>query len=174
MFFLIKVKIYMYKLMNRFSQPLNSISSTILIFLSLYLRIIMLRFGVFVLAFFLAHGVFAADDEEAAEGAPSYVPLGDSMVLNLSTTKKRLTFLQLKVDVLVEDAEAEAAVTTHIPAIRHQIIVLLSEQNAMDMKSPIKRNDIRKLATDQVKEVMDELSSDDGIEDVLFSSFLIQ
>ena len=33
---------------------------------------------------------------------------------------------------------------------------------------------IRRLATDQVKELMGELASNDDIEDVLFSSFLIQ
>ena len=73
--------------------------------------------------------IWAAEDEEASvKKTPSYVSLGKSMVLNLATKKKRLTFLQLKVDILVADDDAKEAVEAHIPAIRHQIIVLLSEQ----------------------------------------------
>jgi len=119
--------------------------------------------------------VLSAEEGEApAKKVPSYVSLGKSMVLNLATTGKRLTFLQLKVDVLVSDEGAKEAVEAHVPAIRHQIIVLLSEQKAIDMKTPSKRNDIRKLATEKVKELMSELDKNVEVEDVLFSSFLIQ
>lgn len=117
----------------------------------------------------------AADEEEAAKTKkPSYVSLGKPMVLNLESKKKRIRFLQVSVDILVEDDDAKEAVTVHVPALRHKVIVLLSEQNVLDMKSPSKRNDIRKLITEQVQGLMDELSGNDDIEDVLFSSFLIQ
>ncbi len=123
----------------------------------------------------LPQTAFSAEDEEAApKKTPSYVSLGKAMIINLATTKKRLTFLQLKVDVLVEGDDAKEAVEAHIPAIRHQILLLLSEQSAIDMKTSAKRNDIRKLATEQVKELMVELADNDNIEDVLFTSFLIQ
>ena len=121
--------------------------------------------------------VWAAEDEETEE-APvkitSYVSLGDAMVLNLSNNSKRLTFLQIKADLLLEDAVSEALITTHLPAIRHELIVLLSEQSAMDMKSPTKREEVRKIATAQIKEMMVELTGNEDISDVLFSSFLVQ
>jgi len=127
------------------------------------------------LIFLMPQIALSAEDEEApAKKVPAYVSLGKSMVLNLATNSKRLTFLQLKVDVLVVDDDAKEVVTANIPAIRHQLIVLLSEQKALDMKTPSKRNDIRKIATEQVKELMSELANNDGVEDVLFTSFLIQ
>lgn len=123
----------------------------------------------------LPQAAFSAEDEgDAPKKVPSYVSLGKSMIINLATTKKRLTFLQLKVDVLVDGEDAKLIVESHVPAIRHEILLLLSEQNALDMKTPSKRNDIRKLATQQVIELMDELAENANIEDVLFSSFLIQ
>ncbi len=130
----------------------------------------------FILIMLLApQSVFSAEDGDVPEKkVPAYVSLGNAMVLNLATKKKRLTFLQLKVDVLVGDEAAKEVVEAHIPAIRHQIIILLSEQNAIDMKTPAKRNDIRKLATEQVQELMGELANNTDVEDVLFSSFLIQ
>lgn len=121
--------------------------------------------------------VWAAEDEETEE-APvkitSYVSLGDAMVLNLSNNSKRLTFLQIKADLLLEDAVSEALITTHLPAIRHELIVLLSEQSAMDMKSPTKREEVRKIATAQIKEMMVDLTGNEDISDLLFSSFLVQ
>ena len=88
--------------------------------------------------------------------------------------KNRLTFLQLQADALVRDENSVEIIKTHIPAIRHVLIVLLSEQNAIDMKSPDKREALRSLATTQVKELMLELADNKDITEILFSSFLVQ
>ncbi len=114
------------------------------------------------------------DGEEVVAKTLSYVSLGKPMVLNLSSKASRLTFLQVQADVLIDDSEAEELIKTHIPAIRHELIVLLSEQNASDMKSPGKREEIRKIATAQVQELMAELADNENISDILFSSFLVQ
>ena len=132
-----------------------------------------------ILCLFLLSGplAWATEEEEIAEAPPktsAYVSLGDAMVLNLSTKSRRLTFLQIKADVLINDSGAEDLIKTHIPAIRHELIVLLSEQNATDMKSPAKREEIRKVATAQVQELLADLAGNENVTDVLFSSFLVQ
>jgi len=132
-----------------------------------------------ILCVFLISGsmAWAAEEEENAEAVvktSAYISLGDAMVLNLSTNNRRLTFLQVKADVLVGDADAEDLIKTHIPAIRHELIVLLSEQNASDMKSSTKREEIRKVATAQVQEVIADLTGNKDVTDILFSSFLVQ
>lgn len=116
----------------------------------------------------------AAEDEETVKKSSAYVSLGDPMVLNLSNDSRRLTFLQLKADVLIADSSAEGVIKTHVPAIRHQLIVLLSEQNANDMKSTTKREEIRQIATAQVQELLEEVAGNRDVKDVLFSSFLVQ
>ena len=113
-------------------------------------------------------------EKEKKNTSSAYVSLGKPMVLNLSSKNNRLTFLQLQADALIKDENSEAVIKTHIPAIRHVLIVLLSEQNAIDMKSPAKREEIRNLATTQVKELMVELADNNDITDILFSSFLVQ
>ena len=117
---------------------------------------------------------WSAADEETKKSSSAYVSLGKSMVLNLSSKNNRLTFLQLQADALIKDEDSEQIIKTHIPAIRHVLIVLLSEQNATDMKSPEKREEIRSLATTQVKQLMLELADNKDITDILFSSFLVQ
>ena len=127
-----------------------------------------------VLLFMFSTHIWAAEDEEVVEKNPAYISLGKPMVLNLSSNKGRLTFLQLQADVLVNDSASEEMIKAHIPAIRHQLIVLLSEQSARDMKSSAKREKIRSIATAQVQELMAELGSSSKISDILFSSFLVQ
>lgn len=120
--------------------------------------------------------VWSAEDE-GAEGPKiesAYISLGAPLVLNLSSPRSRNTYLQLAADVLIKDADSEAIIKTHIPAMRHQLIVLLSEQPAKDMKSSSKREEIRKTATAKIQALIAELSNNEDIGDVLFSSFLVQ
>jgi len=124
------------------------------------------------MAFGLAQ-VQAAEEEEVAAKSSAYVSLGDPMVLNLSGGK-RLTFLQISADVLIGDADAESTIKMHVPAIRHSLIMLLSEQKASDIKSPSKREEIRQQATARVKGLIAELSGSEDVSDVLFSSILVQ
>jgi flagellar FliL protein len=114
----------------------------------------------------------AAEDEPAPTSS-AYVSLGDPMVLNLSGTS-RLTFLQISADVLVSDSDAEETIKLHVPAIRHSLIMLLSEQKAGDIKSPDKREEIRRQATAQVQSLMVDLSGSNDVSDILFSSILVQ
>ena len=117
--------------------------------------------------------VYAAEEEAPAAGSTAYISLGKPLVLNLSSSK-RLTFLQISADVLISDAGAEDTIKTHIPAMRHSLILLLSEQKASDIKSTSKREEIRKQLTAQVKQVIADLSGSKDVSDVLFSSILVQ
>ena len=114
-----------------------------------------------------------AAEDESAPTTSAYVSLGDPMVLNLSGTK-RLTFLQISADVLVSDADAEETIKIHVPAIRHSLIMLLSEQKASDIKTPAKREEIRQQATAQVQSLIVALSGSTDVSDILFSSILVQ
>ena len=119
---------------------------------------------------------WSADDEEeeVVKTESVYISLGSPLVLNLSSKRSRNTYLQLTADVLVKDSGSEELIKTHIPAMRHQLIVLLSEQPARDMKSPAKREEVRKIALAQIQELVADLSNNKDISDVLFSSFLVQ
>ncbi len=139
------------------------------------MKIVLLPLAVLLSLYFPP--AWAAEEEEDGETSAktsAYISLGDSMVLNLSTDSSRLTFLQLKADVLIADSSAEDLIKTHVPAIRHKLIVLLSEQKANDMKSAAKREEIRKIATTQVQELIADLAGNNDITDILFSSFLLQ
>ncbi len=128
-----------------------------------------------VFLFFFASPLFAADESAAPKSKPGYVSLGDKpLVLNLATDSKRLTFLQVKAEVLVKNDDAKEIVKANIPAIRHKLILILSEQNAKDMKTPAKREEVRKQATTEIREMINEMTNNNDIDEILFSTFLIQ
>jgi flagellar FliL protein len=132
-----------------------------------------------LMIFLFCGQAWSAVDEEVEEAEEvkvesAYISLGAPLVLNLSSPQSRNTYLQLTADVLIKDADSEDIIKTHIPAMRHQLIVLLSEQPAKDMKSPGKREEIRKTATVKIQTLIAELSNNEDIGDVLFSSFLVQ
>jgi flagellar FliL protein len=129
-----------------------------------------------LMIFLFCGQAWSAEDEDTEEVKleSAYISLGAPLVLNLSSQRSRTTYLQLTADVLIRDADSEDIIKTHIPAIRHQLIVLLSEQSAKDMKSPSKREEIRKTATAKIQTLITELSNNEDIGDILFSSFLVQ
>lgn len=115
----------------------------------------------------------AAEDEAPAPASVAYISLGKPLVLNLSGNN-RLTFLQISADVLISDAGSEDTIKTHVPAIRHSLILHLSEQKASDIKSPARREEIRQQLTAKVKQLIADLSGSKDVSDILFSSILVQ
>lgn len=127
-----------------------------------------------LIAALLGFGPAQATEEAAASTASSaYVSIGEPLVLNLDGGRK-LSFLQISADVLVADSDAEDAVKLHVPAIRHKLIMLLSERKTVDIKSPATREEIRQQVTAEVKQLIAELSGDGEISEVLFSNILVQ
>jgi flagellar protein FliL len=128
--------------------------------------------GLFLLMFQLP--TLAADTPEQDAATPGYVSMGEALVLNLATDSNRPTYVQLKADIMVKDENYIDLVTLHMPALRHQLILMISEQNANKMKDPLEREKLRKEIVTKIRSVYKKLTGSDDIEDVLFSNFLVQ
>ena len=126
---------------------------------------------------FFISSAWAEEEEADAEAMPkeviAYVSLGDALVLNLASAGKT-RFVQFKADVLVRGDEGESDVKNHLAAIRHVLIMLYSGQSVENMRSVQKREEIRLSAVEKVKSLVEELSGNAGVEDILYSSFIVQ
>ncbi|MDX1490434.1 MAG: flagellar basal body-associated FliL family protein [Pseudohongiellaceae bacterium] len=117
-----------------------------------------------------------------SNGEPKPVSLGPVQYLEISPSfivnfpyQGRQRFLQANVTVMARDAAALAAVSEHMPAIRHNLNTLFSAQmlNVVDQPSSgIER--LRALATEEIQAILQEEIGRDGIEEVLFTSFVLQ
>lgn len=114
-----------------------------------------------------------AEAEEKPKETIAYVSLGDAMVLNLASTGKT-RFVQFKADILVTGSDGETDVKNHLAAVRHALIMSYSGQTVENMRSAQSREEIRVAAVAKVKTLIEELSGNSGVENILFSSFLVQ
>jgi flagellar FliL protein len=139
--------------------------------------------GVLVLAaaggawFFLMGG----EPEEVAEAVVTTPALGPVQYLDLAPAfivnfphQGRQRFLQATISVMSRDPEAIAAVSQHMPLIRHNLINLLSAQLLLVFEDPAGVEALRQMATQEVKQVLQNEIGREGIDEVLFTNFVMQ
>jgi flagellar protein FliL len=128
-------------------------------------------------AFFL----LGSSGEGSEEAAPEIV-LGEMQYMDLSPAfivsfpfQGRQRYLQASLSIMSRDAEALAAVTEHMPIIRHNLLNLLTAQMLGVAESPQPGiENLRNLATAEVKAVLHQEIGRDGIDQVIFTAFVMQ
>lgn len=128
--------------------------------------------------FFLMSGGEAevADSDEPA--APvlqpaQYLQLAPAFVVNFPH-QGRQRFMQADISVMARDAQALAAVRQHMPVVRHALNNLFSAQLLLVFENPAGIENLRQLATEEVNRVLEREIGRAGIEEVLFTSFVMQ
>ena len=121
----------------------------------------------------------AKSAEKAEQGGPGfeYIEMQPAFVVNFGTTG-RIGYLKTDVSLRVS-AQAAGAVELHMPALRHELIMLLSSQSAEALAAPEQREALRLAALEAVRRVIaaaagDTGSAESGVKDLLFTSFILQ
>ncbi len=151
-----------------------------LLLVSLAVIVLMLALGSAVWFFLLPaqSADTAQSSAEAAEAARSlapvqYLDLTPSFVVNFPHLGRQ-RFLQANLTIMSRDAEALQAVTNHMPVVRHNLINLFSAQLLLVFEDPSGLEDLRALATEEVQAILQAEIGRKGIEEVLFTSFVLQ
>lgn len=105
--------------------------------------------------------------------APGYLPLDPPLVLNLSSPR-RTRFMQIAVQVYVENEAQAEAVQYHMPAIRNTLIMLLSGKTVEQASSVETREQWRGEALAELQTLMQTLHGDPSIEELFFTDFIFQ
>jgi flagellar FliL protein len=130
-------------------------------------------FGLLLLLPVLAFGV-----EKAAEPANSrgfeYLALAPPVVVSYGT-KGKVGFLKAEVSLRLASAAVPAA-NQHMPAIRHELIMLLSRQEAESLAAAGQREALRVAALERVRVVLAEAAATrpEDVQDLLFTAFFTQ
>lgn len=111
--------------------------------------------------------------QQAPRGPVEYQALSPSFIVNFPH-EGRQRFLQAELAVMSRDPEALAAVRQHMPVIRHNLITLFNAQLLLVFEDPTGVEALRQLATEEVKSVLQEEIGRPGIEEVLFTTFVMQ
>ena len=115
-----------------------------------------------------------------AEGASGpkveYIPLSPPFVANFGTsaTNARLSYVKADIAVRTSTPAATEAVKYHMPYLRNELVMLLSSQDMETMTTNEGKEKLRAEALAKVQAVLQQEEGAPLVEDLLFSSFVIQ
>ncbi len=116
----------------------------------------------------------AAEEEEVEPVAErSYWPLEPPFVLNFEG-KSKARYMQIGLEVVTTNDKAFAAVKKHLPVIRNEIVLLLSGQKYEEMVTPEGKEQLRAELIETVNNVLKQHKVKKGIENIYFTSFVMQ
>lgn len=114
-----------------------------------------------------------AEDAKKKAAPAVYYAFDPPLIVNFDD-EQAVRFLQLQMDVLARDQETIEAVKLHSPVIRNNLLMLM---NGRDYKALMTREGKEKLRQECLKEIQRILTKETGkpgIEDVFFTSFVVQ
>ncbi|VAX07134.1 hypothetical protein MNBD_GAMMA26-1418 [hydrothermal vent metagenome] len=110
---------------------------------------------------------YAEDEDKQAH----YVSLKPSLVVNM---KEGAKYARIDLQVMTRDEEQLEDLKLHGAAIRHELILLLSEQTGSSLKTPAGKEAFRQTALASAQEVMKDLTGKTSIDELFFTSFFVQ
>ncbi len=126
--------------------------------------------------------------ESGAEAGVKYMEMTPKFTVNLAEPKK---FLMVNVQLLVEGAAVIEAVKKHMPALKHELIMLYSGRPAAELQTMEQREALRQETTKIIRETLERMESgkehaaeeeeghpapgpNDGFKEAYFTEFLIE
>ncbi len=115
------------------------------------------------------------DEMEAGEPTPSaiYLPLKPAIIVNFEA-RGRQRYLQVDVTLMMRTEQALSAAELHMPMIRNALVMLFSGQIYEELQTPEGKELVRQLALEEVQTMMDREIGEPGVEQVLFTNFVMQ
>lgn len=110
---------------------------------------------------------------EKEGGGIAYLPLDPPFVVNLEKpTQAR--FLQVGMEVMVKNAESLDDVKKHMPAIRNNLLLLLSSQSYETLSTVEGKEAIRGTLLADIQKILQERTGKPLVEAVYFTAFVMQ
>ncbi len=108
---------------------------------------------------FMSVAATANEGAKDAETGAKYIEMTPKFTVNLAEPKK---FLLINVQLLVEGAATIAAVTKHMPALRHELIMLYSGRPSEELQTMEQREALRQETTKVIRETLEKMESGNG------------
>lgn len=111
--------------------------------------------------------------EDVVKGDPVYVDLKPPFTVNLDPDDA-VGFLQVSMQVLTFNADVAEDMEKHKPLIRNNLVVLFGNQKSIDLRAPEGKEKLQKDALGVVQSVIDESGSGGEVDNVFFTTFVMQ
>jgi flagellar FliL protein len=119
----------------------------------------------------LYSGLAFAEEEETEKKKAVYFSLTPSLIANVHGKAR---YAKCDIQLLVEDEESLAGVQMHATAIRHELLLLMSDQKGSDLQDQKGKERFRQTALSAVGSVVKAQTGKNSIKDLFFTSFFVQ
>ena len=110
---------------------------------------------------------------EPDRGAATYVDMKPAFTVNLAP-EDPVGFLQISMQVLTFDEDVAEELEKHKPLIRNNLVVLFGKQNSTDLRAADGKEKLQVAALEAVQSVINEHGSGGEVDNVFFTSFVMQ
>jgi flagellar FliL protein len=128
------------------------------------------RLFVLLLSLLFIPAYTAAGDEEKIEAIIEYLEMNPKFTVNLAEPRK---YLQVNIQLMVEGEKALASIKKHLPALRHELIMLYSGRSFDTLQTMEQREGLRQESIVAIRETLEKHGSSEGFKDVFFTEFLV-
>lgn len=114
----------------------------------------------------------AGGDSEGAKPPSIYVSMHPHFLTNLAGGKK---FVQIKAQAMVSNEATQTALRLHMPAVRHELLMLLGDMQAADLKGVKQKQQFLDNAVAVMREVLTTRRAEAAdVEGMFITSMVIQ
>jgi flagellar FliL protein len=116
----------------------------------------------------------AAAGEAGAEAKPAvYFAFDPPLIVNFDDGQA-VRFLQLQIEVLARDPKVVDAVKLHSPVIRNNLLMLMNGRDYRTLMNREGKEALRQECLKEVQRILAKETGKPGIEDLFFTSFVVQ
>jgi flagellar FliL protein len=114
-----------------------------------------------------------SEEVEPSRDDPSYVDLKPAFTVNLAPNDP-VGFLQISMQVLTFNDDVAKDLEKHKPLIRNNLLVLFGQQSSAELRAAEGKERLQKSALDTVQKVINQHGSGGEVDNVFFTSFVMQ
>ena len=104
---------------------------------------------------------------------PTYIDLKPAFTVNLAP-EDPVGFLQISIQVLTFNDDVAKDLEKHKPMIRNNLLVLFGQQKSAELRAPEGKEKLQKSALEAVQTIVNEHGSGGEVDNVFFTSFVMQ
>ncbi len=116
--------------------------------------------------------ILVTSSSKVSSAEYAYFGFEPSIITNYVSVKKKIGFVRLTVELMIEDASNYEAVEHHAPLLRDAIITIIGQQTEAKIKSINGRHKIQKLCEEKVKQLLKKETGKTLIKKLLFTQWL--
>lgn len=118
------------------------------------------------------HQAAGEDSDTIDKSEPIYISF-EKFTVNFGG-RQASHFMQVEIQAMTHDSSIEAEVAKHMPVIRNRIILILSSQTLESVTSLEGKDNLREQILVAMQEILQQRSKKTGIEEIYFTSFVMQ